>query len=86
VARKILAHLGEQGRTMSWALSGCPNSCSQPQLADIGIVTSALVKGDDGERTPRFDICRRSDSGHLGAVVAHALSEEELYRAVAAIG
>ncbi len=42
------------------AISGCANSCAQPQVAEIGIIASKSIKGEDGLRTPRFDLYRRS--------------------------
>jgi ferredoxin-nitrite reductase len=84
VAREIQAHIGEQGHKLSWALSGCHNSCTQPQLADVGIVSSSLVKDEQGERTPRFDLYRRSDAG-LGSIVERSLTLDELCGKVTAI-
>lgn len=85
VAIELLELIGEQGRTHSWAISGCPNSCSQPQLADVGIVCSALHKDEDGKRTPRFDIYRRTDNG-LGVLSAKDLTADELFSKVKDIG
>lgn len=85
IARELLAYIGAQGQALDWAVSGCPNSCTQPQLADVGIVTTALVKGEDGERTPRFHLYRRVDGG-LGTAVAHSLTLDELYGKVREIG
>jgi sulfite reductase (ferredoxin) len=77
VARRVIDTMGPAARMHTWALSGCPNSCTQPQLADVGIVSSSLAKDDDGERTPRFDICRLSGDG-LGTVVERSLTLGEL--------
>ena len=85
VAAALLEQMGEAGQHMSWALSGCPNSCTQPQLAEVGIVSSALVKGDDGERTPRFDLYRRGDT-HFNTAFARALTLEQLTAMVRDIG
>jgi len=85
VARELLAHIGAQGQKLGWAISGCPNSCTQPQLADVGIVSSALVKGEEGERTPRFDLYRLGDGG-LGTAVERSLTLDELYGRVREIG
>lgn len=85
VARELLSHIGGQGRSLSWALSGCPNSCTQPQLADVGIVSAALVKGETGERTPSFDLYRLGDKG-LGTAVERSLTLDELYSKVSEIG
>jgi sulfite reductase beta subunit-like hemoprotein len=85
VAIELLELIGEQGRTQSWAMSGCPNSCCQPQLADVGIVCSALHKDENVQRTPRFDIYRRTDAG-LGMLTANDLTKEELFSKVKNIG
>jgi len=74
IAGKIL-------ETLTWAISGCHNSCTQPQLADYGIISSRLVKGEDGERTPRFDLYNLKDEG-FGTIVEEALDLEELIAAV----
>lgn len=85
VARDLVSHIGVQGQAHDWAISGCPNSCTQPQLAAVGIISSALVKDEGGERTPRFDLYRRGDGG-LGTAVAHGLTLDELYGRVNEIG
>jgi ferredoxin-nitrite reductase len=77
VAGTVLNAMGPVAKTLTWALSGCPNSCTQPQLADVGIVSSGLVKNDSGERSPLFDICRLTDEG-LGTVVERSLTLDEL--------
>jgi len=64
-----------------FAISGCPNSCSQPQLADYGIVTRKLVKAEDGRRTPRFDLLKRSGVT-FGEPLATELSRESLFLAL----
>jgi len=58
IAQSALEAMGPIARKLSWALSGCHNSCTQPQLADVGIVTSRLVADESGQRTPRFDLYR----------------------------
>lgn len=65
----------------SLAISGCGNSCAQPQIAELGIIASKSVKGEDGQRTPRFDLYRRSGEG-LGERFAERLTEEELLTAL----
>ena len=78
--------MGETGEKLSWAISGCPNSCSQPQLADVGIITSKLVKGDNDERHPRFDLYRREDPTGFGTALRQGLTAAELLVEVKAIG
>ena len=85
VAHGLLAQIGARGQKLSWALSGCPNSCTQPQLADVGIISSTLVKGEDGERTPRFDLYRLGSAG-LGTAVERSLTLDELSGKVREIG
>lgn len=85
VARQVIAALGSRGRTLTWAVSGCPNSCPQPQLADLGVVTSSLAKADDGRRTPVFDLYQRSGDG-LGEPVATGLDLQELLARISRFG
>jgi len=85
IARNVLETIGPCGEGLTWAISGCHNSCTQPQLADVGIVSSRLVAGDDGQRTARFDLYR-SDSVGLGQRVETSLQLEELLAAVRGIG
>ena len=85
VARQVIAALGTQARTLTWAVSGCPNSCSQPQLAEVGIMTSKLVKAEDGSRAPLFDLYRRNGD-NLGMAVATGLDLEVLLAEVARLG
>ena len=77
VARKILEHLPAEVTTLTFAISGCPNSCSQPQLADVGILTTSLRADADGTREPRFSLYRRSGDD-FGTVIAANLTEEDL--------
>jgi sulfite reductase beta subunit-like hemoprotein len=78
VARQVIAALGHVSGGTRWAISGCHNSCAQPQLADYGIAVSGLVKGDDGSRSPRFDLYSHSGRQDLGSPVARNLSLAEL--------
>ena len=64
-----------------WAICGCPNSCSQPQLADYGIVTTKLQKEKDGRRVPLFDLYQRYGEA-LGERIAEELTKDELLAAV----
>lgn len=77
IARQVLAAIGPQARTLTWSISGCPNSCSQPQLADIGIMTGKLIKNENGSRTPLFDLFRRTGTG-LGEKIADGLDLDGL--------
>ena len=59
IARQICQAIGSKEVTESLAISGCPNGCSQPQLATLGIISRKSVKQEDGTRTPLFDLLRR---------------------------
>ena len=77
LARQVNDLVGLTGTSLTWAISGCPNSCSQPQLADIGIVTKKLFTAENGSRRPLFDVYRRNDK-ELGRCIAESLTSEEL--------
>jgi sulfite reductase (ferredoxin) len=85
IARTVLEAMGPIARKMGWALSGCHNSCTQPQLADAGIVTSRLVAEESGLRTPRFDLYRPLSDG-LNQKTETALTLEELIATIRKIG
>ena len=84
-ARTIIAAMGTESERLTWAISGCPNSCTQPQLADVGIVVSRSVAGEDGQRTPRFDVYRSGENG-LGQRTGEGLTAAELLAAVQQLG
>ena len=85
VARVIIDCMGPSARTLTWAISGCPNSCTQPHLPDIGIVSSNLVKDEDGGRTPRFDVYRLGVE-ELGTAIERSLTLDELCSKVRELG
>jgi len=85
VASQVIATLGAKARQLNFAISGCPNSCSQPQLADVGIVATKLRTDSDGNRTPLFDLYRRSSEG-LGEVFAGGLDLAPLLRETQLLG
>lgn len=74
----LLEAMGPTARGLTWALSGCPNSCTQPQLADAGILTSGLVAEEGGRRTPRFDLYRPAGEGLNRKTASHVTLEELL--------
>lgn len=82
VARLLDETLGDRGRSLSWAISGCPNSCSQPQLADFGII--GVRKGSE-ENEALYDLYRREDEG-FGTSIREKLTLSELLKAVAELG
>jgi sulfite reductase beta subunit-like hemoprotein len=77
IAGRALDVLPDAALGLTFAISGCVNSCSQPQLADVGIVTTSRRAVENGERQPRFALYRRSGEG-FGTAVATELTEEEL--------
>lgn len=77
IARDVVDCLSEKGTEASWAISGCSNSCSQPQLADYGIIARKSVKDENGDRSPRFELTRR-DSDRLGEAIATDLDQKQL--------
>ena len=85
VTRQVLGALGEKGLALDWAISGCLNSCAQPQLARAGILTTKLVPDEQGRRRPLFALYRRRGPG-LGEEVAQNLTLEELLEKVKDIG
>ncbi len=85
LARALVAALGDRGRRLTWAVSGCPNSCAQPQLADVGIQCVKAVRESDGARRPRFDLLRRDGPG-LGTPHRRGLTTQQLLAEVEAIG
>ena len=85
VARAVMDSLGPEGAKLTWAVSGCPNSCTQPQLADVGIVTSRLVTTEGEQKEPRFDLYRRTKAG-LGQKSGEMLTLEELLETVRRLG
>jgi len=83
VAGDILKSVAEHGTKLTWAISGCPNSCTQPQLADVGIITSKLITNEEGEKSPRFDLYHRRDAG-LGTKLHENLTQDEMIKLLVA--
>lgn len=81
IARQAIAAMGEGSANLTWAIAGCPNSCAQPQLAEVGIVTARKLPGDDGVRRPLFDLYQRRGEG-FGEKIAEQLELEGLLRAI----
>ncbi len=82
VARQICQAIDGKEFAGTLAISGCANSCAQPQLATLGIITSKAVKQDDGSRTPRFNLLRR-DTAEFGKTLRENLDLDELIEAIA---
>ncbi len=85
VARALLGAMGQRARGLTWALSGCHNSCAQPQLADVGVIAVRLPKEPEGERAAQFDLLRRTSAG-FGEPVLRRASLAETLDAVQALG
>lgn len=83
IAAAVLGEMGEGALALSWAFSGCPNSCAQPQLAQAGIVATRLVSEPAG-RQPRFDLYR-AGGAPFAEPVRQGLSLQELLEAVRGI-
>jgi len=81
LAGELIQEMNPAAKRQAWAISGCPNSCTQPQLATAGIVVSKLVAAEDGGKTPRFDLYRRSGPG-LGEKAGEQLTFAELTKLV----
>jgi sulfite reductase beta subunit-like hemoprotein len=82
VARQVIANMGTFGRSQKWAISGCSNSCSQPQLADHGIISRKLVTEEDSTRTPRFDLVQRNDLSRLGDTIQKNITLIEMQKII----
>jgi len=77
IAASLVESMSPAGLKLQWAVSGCPNSCAQPQLADAGVIVSRLQTGESGEKEPLFDLYRRSGP-EFGEKVAERLTLAEL--------
>ncbi|MCC6764159.1 MAG: nitrite/sulfite reductase [Deltaproteobacteria bacterium] len=68
MAERIRHHLAESGISagalgeLHVKISGCPNSCGQHHVGDIGL-TGMLIKGKDGVERPHYSILL---GGHVG--------------------
>jgi sulfite reductase beta subunit-like hemoprotein len=82
LGQRLLEQFGTSLQGRSFAFSGCSNSCSQPQLADLGIQSVKLTKAADGTRSPRFDLYLRNSAG-LGQPIANGLDEQQLFQTIA---
>ncbi len=77
LALRLQNEFGSQISERSLAISGCRNSCAQPQLAEFGILASKL-KREAEQRVPLFDLYR-NQGAELGLAVATELTEDELF-------
>ncbi len=83
---ELIASIGGNGERQGWAIAGCPNSCSQPQLADVGIVAVKLTRGAGDEQLPLFDLYQRQDGEAFGKVVRQGIGLDELRKIVGQLG
>ncbi|MDD2898310.1 MAG: nitrite/sulfite reductase [Desulfuromonadaceae bacterium] len=77
IAALVTDIVTEHAKGLQWAVSGCSNSCTQPQLAEVGIITTRLKTDAEGLKSPRFDVYRRLQPG-LGQREHEGLTLEEL--------
>jgi sulfite reductase beta subunit-like hemoprotein len=54
-------------------ISGCPNSCGQHHVGDIGL-TGMMIKGKDGKERPHYSILVGGSVGERGAAVGKRLA------------
>ncbi len=85
VARALAAAMGPRARRLGWAVSGCPNGCAQPQLAQAGVACRRLRRDEAGHRQPLFALLRRDGPG-FGRAVLEDVPLPELLDAVKALG
>jgi ferredoxin-nitrite reductase len=82
VALAIAARLEQEldtPRPVRFHWTGCPNSCGQPQVADIGLMGAKARK--DGKMVPGVDIFlggRVGHDAHLGEKVMQAVPLDDL--------
>ena len=84
VAGQLLDAMGPVAQGLSWAISGCPNCCAQPQLSQAGVVASRLVSDPEG-RAPRYDLYR-AGTGPFAEPVQQGLTLDALVEAVKLLG
>jgi sulfite reductase beta subunit-like hemoprotein len=69
-------------------ISGCPNSCGQHHVGDIGL-TGMSFKGDDGQEHPHYSILVGGRVGDAAATVGKRLAgkfaEDQVPKVVAAL-
>ena len=83
IAALVLEQMGDAARQLTWALSGCPNSCAQPQLAGAGIIATRLAS-EPGGRAPRFDLYR-AGAGAFAEPVQQGLTLQALLEEIGKI-
>jgi len=81
IAGLLLDAMSPSAQKLSWAISGCPNCCAQPQLSQAGVVATRLVGDTEGGRAPLFDLYR-AGSGPFAEPVEQGLTLDALQEAV----
>jgi sulfite reductase beta subunit-like hemoprotein len=79
----LISSIGE----FSIKISGCPNSCGQHHVADIGM-TGLMVKGKDGIERPHYSLRVGGGCGpdaKIGDRLDGRVPEEETPKVIAAI-
>ena len=82
ISRAVIDAIPPSGEALSWAMAGCPNSCSQPQLAQVGIIASRITKDPEGKNLPRFDIYRMREENVFAEPIRKGITLEELLECV----
>ena len=94
MAERIRQHLAATGLSVETIgelhvkISGCPNSCGQHHVGDIGL-TGMMIKGRDGKERPHYSILVGGHVGEFDSVIGKRLGgrfpESVTPRAIAAI-
>jgi len=94
MAEHIRTHLAADGTSAASLgefhikISGCPNSCGQHHVGDIGL-TGMMIKGTDGKERPHYSILVGGSVGEgtaaLGRRLGGRFPEEVAPRAIAAV-
>jgi sulfite reductase (ferredoxin) len=84
IAGSLLQVMGPAAQQLTWAISGCPNCCAQPQLSQAGVVVSRIVN-EAGGRTPHFDLYR-AGSAPFAEPVQQGVTLDALLEAVRLLG
>lgn len=78
-------HLPHEAQKLRIHISGCPNSCAQHQIADIGLAGTRVhtrTPGQSGFGYQLFLGGNLESTGRLGLLVHHGIPEEEIYTTI----
>ncbi len=94
MAERIRTHLASAGLSADAIgefhvkISGCPNSCGQHHVGDVGL-TGMMIKGKDGKERPHYSILVGGSvgerSGALGKRLGGRFPEADTPRAIVAV-